>query len=87
MNCPFDKALSRRRRALTPRRTTSIYSLSEEVVAWQTRCQHEQSRVVHEIEVSGRHPGTGWNRGVLAVVTDRLGQKPSSAWRSYGRTH
>lgn len=61
-------------------RTTSIYSRSDGVVAWQT-CRHEKpSRLVHDIEVGGSHSGMGWNRDVLAAVADRLGQQ-SGPWR------
>ncbi len=47
MNCPLDKALSRRLRAPPLIRTTSIYSPPFGVVAWQICCQHERSCVVH----------------------------------------
>lgn len=79
----FDAALSQRLRTPPPLRTTSIYSRSDGVVAWQS-CRHDQrSRLVHDIEVDGSHLGMGWNREVLAAVTDRLGQAPGP-WRRYG---
>jgi hypothetical protein len=54
-------------------RTTSIYSRSDGVVAWQT-CRHDkQSTLVQDVEVEGSHFGLGWNRDVLNVVADRLG--------------
>jgi len=40
--------------------------------------------VVQEIEVGGSHIGMGWNRDVLAAVTDRLAQ-PAGPWRSFAR--
>ena len=82
---PLDPALSRRLRTPPPLRTTSIYSRSDGVVAWQT-CRHDkQSRLVHDIEVDGSHMGMGWNRDVLAAGADRLGQPPGP-WRRYVRT-
>lgn len=77
-------ALSRRLRTPPPLRTTSIYSRSDGVVAWQT-CRHdERSSLVHDIEVESSHVGMGWNRDVLAAVADRLGQQPGR-WRRYVR--
>jgi len=77
-------ALSRRLRTPPPLRTTSIYSRSDGVVAWQT-CRHDnRSSLVHDIEVKGSHIGMGWNRDVLAAVADRLGQH-AGPWRRYAR--
>lgn len=78
----LDPAMSRRLRTPPPLRTTSIYSRTDGVVAWRT-CRHDQrSKLVHDIEVSSSHIGMGWNREVLAAVTDRLGQAPGP-WRRY----
>jgi pimeloyl-ACP methyl ester carboxylesterase len=78
----LDPALSRRLRTPPPLRTTSIYSRTDGVVAWQT-CRHaRRSKLVHDIEVDGSHIGMGWNREVLDAVTDRLGQAPGP-WRQY----
>jgi pimeloyl-ACP methyl ester carboxylesterase len=77
-----DPALSRRLRTPPPLRTTSIYSRTDGVVAWQT-CRHQtRSKLVQDIEVDGSHIGMGWNREVLNAVTDRLGQAPGP-WRRY----
>lgn len=74
----MDPALSRRLRTPPPMCTTSIYSRSDGVVAWQT-CRHKtRSRLVQDIEVDGSHIGLGWNREVLAAVADRLAQQPGS---------
>jgi pimeloyl-ACP methyl ester carboxylesterase len=82
----IDPALSQRLRTPPPLRTTSIYSRTDGVVAWQT-CQHgKRSRLVHDIEVEGSHLGMGWNRQVLDAVTDRLGQAPGP-WRKYVNPH
>jgi pimeloyl-ACP methyl ester carboxylesterase len=77
-----DLAMSRRLRTPPAMRTTSIYSRSDGVVAWQT-CRHDKPyRLVQDIEVTGSHLGMGWNREVLAVVANRLGQRPGP-WRRY----
>ena len=82
----IDPALSLRLRTPPPMRTTSIYSRSDGVVAWQTCRHHKRSALVHDIEVGGSHVGMNWNRDVLAVVADRLGQH-SGPWRRYVRVH
>lgn len=75
-------ALSQRLRTPPPLRTTSIYSRSDGVVAWQT-CRHtKRSSLVQDIEVNGSHIGMGWNRDVLSAVADRLDQPPGP-WRRY----
>lgn len=78
----LDRSLSERLR--TPPRvpTTSIYSRSDGIVAWQT-CRHEKrSRLTQDIEIKGSHVGMGWNRTVLQVIADRLAQ-PLTRWRQY----
>lgn len=80
----IDPALSRRLLKPPPLRTTSIYSRSDGVVAWQTCCHDAASSLVHDIEVDGSHIGMGWNRDVLSVVADRLAQ-PAGPWRRYVR--
>ena len=82
----IDPALSLRLRTPPPVRTTSIYSKTDGVVAWQT-CRHDQpSTLVHDIEVDSSHIGMGWNRDVLSVVTDRLSQH-TGPWRRFARSH
>jgi pimeloyl-ACP methyl ester carboxylesterase len=71
----IDSVLSQRLRTPPPMRTTAIYSRSDGVVAWQT-CRHDKSSLlVRDIEVNSSHIGMGWNREVLAVVTERLAQR------------
>lgn len=78
----IDAALAERLRTAPPLPTTSIYSRSDGVVAWQT-CLHEQeSPRIQDIEVHGSHLGMGWNPAVLRVVADRLAQRPGQ-WRPY----
>jgi predicted alpha/beta hydrolase family esterase len=81
----YDAALSARLRSAPPVPTTSIYSRSDGVVAWQT-CRHDeaagQDSNIEDIEIKGSHIGMGWNPAVLRVVADRLGQAPGH-WRPY----
>ena len=70
------------RRTPPPLRTPSISSRTDGVVAWQTYRHEKRSRLVHDIEVTGSHIGMGWNREVLAAVSDRLGQQ-HGPWRRY----
>ncbi len=77
----MDAALSQRLRTPPPVPTTSIYSRSDGVVAWQT-CVHDKPFMrVRDIEIDGSHIGMGWNREVLATVTDQLRQRPGSLGR------
>lgn len=78
----MDAAWIERLRIPPPIRTTSIYSRSDGVVAWET-CRHDKrSRLVQDIEVDGSHMGMGWNPAVLNIVADRLGQQ-AGPWRPY----
>ncbi len=78
----IDPTLSQRLRTPPPLPTTSIYSRSDGVVAWET-CRHARTaRQVQDIEINGSHIGMGWNPAVLQIVGDRLGQQPSN-WQPY----
>ncbi|MDI1236800.1 MAG: alpha/beta hydrolase [Polaromonas sp.] len=69
-----DPALSERLRTPPPVPTTSIYSRSDGVVAWQS-CRHDKTGAqVSDVEVKGSHIGMGWNPAVLQVVAERLGK-------------
>jgi hypothetical protein len=80
----FDPALSARLKAAPPVPTTSIYSRSDGIVAWQT-CVHEDraQAEVQDIEIRGSHIGMGWNGDALRIIADRLAQPPGQ-WRPYG---
>jgi pimeloyl-ACP methyl ester carboxylesterase len=79
---PFGQALGGRLRDAPLVPATSIYSLSDGMVAWQA-CRHVvESHRVHDVEVHGSHAGLGWNRAVLHVVGDRLAQEPGR-WLRY----
>jgi pimeloyl-ACP methyl ester carboxylesterase len=78
----IDDLLYQRLKTPPPVPTTSIYSRTHGIVAWQT-CRHEhQGRWVQDIEIDGSHIGMGWNRKVLSVVEDRLRTRPQK-WRRY----
>ena len=78
----IDPALAKRLRTPPPLPTTSIYSRTDGVVAWETCLHASRARKVQDIEVSGSHIGMGWNPAVLKVVADRLQQQRAS-WKPY----
>ena len=70
-------------RATPPVPTTSIYSRSDGVVAWQ--CSVEQTGPMSEnIEVAASHTGMGVNPLVLHALADRLAQREGQ-WRPFSR--
>jgi len=71
-------AMRRRLASAPPVPTTSIYSRSDGVVAWQA-CRHDRTTAqVQDVEVQGSHLGMGWNPKVLQLVGDRLARPPGS---------
>lgn len=80
-----DAVLSQRLRTPPPLPTTSIYSRSDGVVAWETCCHAHPSGQVQDIEVDGSHIGMGWNPAVLRIVADRLSQQPAN-WQPYAHS-
>lgn len=79
---PAQPALLERLRQAPPVPTTSIYSRSDGVVAWQACRDTKNSGRSESIEIEGSHCGMPWNPAVLRVVADRLAQ-PLQAWRPY----
>jgi pimeloyl-ACP methyl ester carboxylesterase len=78
----LDPALAARLRSTPPVPTTSIYSRSDGVVAWQAcidPCEHDRAE---NLEVEASHIGLVWHPGVWRIVADRLGQR-EGAWRAY----
>jgi len=55
--------------------TTSIYSRTDGVVAWQACVDHDCRHVEH-VEVSGSHCGLGWNPAALEIIARRLARSP-----------
>lgn len=76
------EALAQRLLEPPPLPTTSIFSRSDGVVAWQS-CRHVRAADgVQDVEVCGSHLGLVWNRAVLDVVADRLAMRPGQ-WHRY----
>jgi pimeloyl-ACP methyl ester carboxylesterase len=79
---PYTAAFSARLRSAPAVPTTSIYSRSDGIVAWQT-CRHVlETHRIQDLEVPGSHIGLAWNPAVLHVVGDRLAQAPGR-WQRY----
>jgi pimeloyl-ACP methyl ester carboxylesterase len=64
--------------------TTSVYSRTDGVVAWQG-CINKPGEQVENIEVQGAHCGLGHNPLALAVIADRLAQADGQ-WSKWKRT-
>jgi pimeloyl-ACP methyl ester carboxylesterase len=71
-------------RASPPVPTTSIFSRSDGVVAWQ--CSLEKPGPLHEnIEVEASHLGMGMNPMTFYAIADRLAQ-PEGEWQPFARS-
>ncbi|NRF70229.1 alpha/beta fold hydrolase [Aquincola sp. S2] len=77
----IDEALAARLRTNPPVPTTSIYSRTDGIVAWQA-CLLEEADQAENVEVDGSHVGLGWNAAVLRIVADRLAQR-EGAWQRW----
>jgi pimeloyl-ACP methyl ester carboxylesterase len=77
----IDEALLARLAATPPVPTTSVYSRSDGVVAWQA-CREAACPHAENVEVQASHIGLVWHPQVWAVVADRLAQ-PEGHWRPY----
>jgi hypothetical protein len=62
--------------------TTSIYSRSDGVVAWQACVDPRDHHQAQNIEVEASHIGLVWHPKAWAVVADRLAQPPED-WQPY----
>ena len=79
----FDDALMTRLRTPPNVPTTSVFSRSDGIVAWQACMQNGNgARRSENIEVAGSHCGLGWNTRVFSIIADRLRQ-PENGWRPY----
>ena len=76
-----DTAFARRLAMTPPVPTTSIYSLTDGVVAWQA-CVGKASPLSENIEVASSHLGLIWHPDVLHIVADRLAQ-PRGNWKRW----
>lgn len=63
--------------------TTSIYSRTDGIVAWQAS-RNAPGALVENIEVPGAHLGLGHNPLALYALFDRLSQ-PEGAWKKFDR--
>jgi pimeloyl-ACP methyl ester carboxylesterase len=71
-------------RAPPPVPTTSIYSRSDGIVAWQCSVEHP-SPLSENIEVEASHFGLGLNPLAWWAIADRLAQ-PEGKWQPFDRT-
>jgi len=79
-----DPHVHERLRQAPPVPTTSIYSRTDGVVAWQCSVQ-EEGPLAENIEVHASHVGMGVNPTVLYAIADRLAQ-PDGQWQPFERT-
>ena len=68
----LDESLMARLRMAPGVPTTSIFSRSDGIVAWQACIQDGGGNHTENIEIDGSHVGMTWNPQVLAVIADRL---------------
>jgi hypothetical protein len=64
--------------------TTSIFSRSDGICAWQC-CVNEEGPQVENIEVYGSHCGMGHHPAAVYAVADRLAQ-PEGQWQKFDRS-
>ena len=76
-----DAALIEQVRAAPPVPTTSIYSRSDGIVAWQCSI-NSPGPITENIEVHASHVGMGLNPLALYAIADRLAQDPK-AWKHF----
>ena len=65
--------------------TTSVYSRSDGIVAWQGSVQQPDHAQTENIEVVASHIGLGLNPSAWWAVADRLAQ-PEGQWQPFDRT-
>jgi hypothetical protein len=76
-----DPLMIARLRTPPPVPTTSIYSRTDGIVAWQCSL-NEPGALTENIEVHASHTGMGMNPLALYAVADRLAQ-PAGQWRHF----
>lgn len=62
--------------------TTSIYSKTDGIVAWEGSVQHNTGALSENIVVPASHLGLGVNPLVMMLIANRLSQ-PSGKWQKY----
>lgn len=74
-------AMARFRRDMEPPPvpTTSIYTRSDGITAWQN-CLEEETGTAENIEIAGSHSGLTHNPAALLLIAQRLAQ-PEGAWK------
>jgi pimeloyl-ACP methyl ester carboxylesterase len=77
-----DPALAERLRATPPVPTTSVYSRSDGVVAWQACRERGDHAQAENVEVEASHIGLVWHPKVWRVIADRLSQE-EAGWQPY----
>lgn len=83
-NCEIDGTICARARWHAPSvPSTSIFSRTDGVVAWQCSLEAE-SETTESIEVEGSHCGLGHNPLALYAIADRLAQ-PEGTWAPFDR--
>lgn len=78
-----DPAMVKQLHIAPPVPTTSIYSRSDGVVAWQCSVQDKHPHT-ENIEVAASHTGLGASAWALHAIADRLAQ-PEGAWQPFSR--
>lgn len=78
----LDEALAQRLHSTPPVPTTSVFSRSDGVVAWQACQDPLQTPLAENVEVEGSHVGLVWHPKAWRVIADRLAQ-PEGLWRPY----
>jgi hypothetical protein len=81
-----DKAFIDRSLQPPPVPTTSIYSVTDGVVNWQT-CLNPKRAKSENIEVSGSHCGLVFNPQAFAIITDRLAVADKRHWRPFDKAN
>jgi len=64
--------------------TTSIFSRTDGICAWQT-CLNAEGPQAENIEINGSHCGLGHHPAAVYAIADRLVQ-PEGAWKKFDRT-
>ena len=64
--------------------TTSIFSRTDGICAWQT-CLNPDTPISENIEIDGSHCGLGHHPAAVYAIADRLAQ-PEGAWTKFDRS-